>query len=90
MRVFTAAFVLTLVFNVTANGQWVTIADPNFAAFLNSQYPQCMMGNDLDTTCPEVLNESALYCNNLSITDLSGIAYFTNLSSLAKMLWRNQ
>jgi uncharacterized repeat protein (TIGR01451 family) len=62
-----------------ANAQWVTIPDTNFAAFLQQQYPQCMNGNQMDTTCSAIVNEDTLICNGNNIADLSGIKYFDNL-----------
>jgi uncharacterized repeat protein (TIGR01451 family) len=66
-----------------ANAQWVTIPDANFVAFLQQQYPQCMIGNQMDTTCSAVVNETVLNCSNKGISDLTGIQYFNNLQHLS-------
>ncbi len=65
-------------------GQYVTIPDAQFAAFLQQQYPMCMIGNQMDTTCPNIVFENAL---TLSIgsgapVDISGIRHFVQLFSL--------
>jgi uncharacterized repeat protein (TIGR01451 family) len=65
-----------------AKAQWVTIPDANFANFLTQNYPSCMSGNQLDTTCSDILTENYLWINNSSLSDLSGIEYFVNLNVL--------
>ena len=37
-----------------ANAQYVTIPDPNFAAWLNANIPAAMSGNQMDTTSSAV------------------------------------
>ena len=59
--------------------QYVTIPDPNFVAKLTQLYPSCMNGNQMDTTCTQIVNETSLWLDNLSINDLTGIRYFDNL-----------
>lgn len=63
----------------SSNSQWVTIPDTNFAAFLQQNYPQCMNGSLMDTTCSAIVNEDTLKCINKNIADLTGIEYFNNL-----------
>ncbi|MEO6166734.1 MAG: T9SS type A sorting domain-containing protein [Chitinophagales bacterium] len=60
----------------------VTIPDPNFAAFLQSNFGSCMSGNQLDTTCNEVTTEKSLDVSSSGIQDLTGIQYFDNLENL--------
>jgi uncharacterized repeat protein (TIGR01451 family) len=62
--------------------QWVTIPDTNFATKLQQLYPSCMNGNQMDTTCSQIVNAIGLDVNNSFISDLTGINYFSNLSSL--------
>jgi uncharacterized repeat protein (TIGR01451 family) len=63
--------------------QYVTIPDANFEFWLGaSGFGQCMNGNQLDTTCEEILNARAIYCNSQRIEDITGIQYFKNLDSL--------
>lgn len=65
------------------NGQnLITIQDANFAKFLIEKYPSCMNGNQMDITCPEILNEKSLSLNALQIGSIDGINYFSNLESL--------
>jgi uncharacterized repeat protein (TIGR01451 family) len=62
--------------------QWVTIPDTNFVNKLTQLYPSCMNGNQMDTTCTEIVNETQLDVLNSNIYDLSGVQYFTNLNQL--------
>lgn len=74
-------FLLTLPFS-KANAQWVTIPDANFAAYLQLNFPSCMNGNLMDTTCSGVVNAIIVGCNGMSIQDIDGIQYFDNLVEL--------
>jgi len=72
-----------------ASAQWVTIPDANFANRLNQLYPECMDGDQMDTTCPSIVNETVLYIGSwgttpesMKVSDLSGIQYFVNLEEL--------
>jgi len=72
---------LGLSFNNT-NAQYVTIPDANFVAWLNANYPNCMNGNLMDTTCNEIISETQLNISNLGLSDITGIHYFVNLQYL--------
>jgi len=61
---------------------WVTIPDATFAQMLNFSYPDCMNGNQMNTECPEIVNEIYLYLSYFYIEDLTGIEYFVNLEVL--------
>lgn len=65
-----------------SKGQWVTIPDTNFVNWLTLNYPACMNGNQMDTTCNEIVNETSVDCSHQFIHDLNGIQYFDNLDSL--------
>lgn len=53
--------------------QMVYIPDPNFRAFLQTEYPNCMDGDSLDSQCAEVVQEDILSINgNGLISDLTG------------------
>jgi uncharacterized repeat protein (TIGR01451 family) len=73
--------VLVLKFAST-KAQWVTIPDANFATFLQQIYPNCMNGNQMDTTCAGIVNETYLSVSLGNISDLTGLEYFTNLQYL--------
>ena len=62
--------------------QFVTIPDANFVTYLQTNYPTCMNGNQMDTTCVAIISETKVNCLNKSISDLSGIEYFDNLDTL--------
>ncbi len=79
-------FPLLIIFVIETKAQtYVTIPDSNFATWLNSNYPSCMNGNQMDITCNGIVNEDSI---DLSfgtmgyIKNLSGIENFTNLSYL--------
>jgi uncharacterized repeat protein (TIGR01451 family) len=77
---------LGLSFN-DAKAQYVTIPDVNFKNWLTTTYPACMIGNQMDTTCAAIVNETSLIVTYTStsypyITDFTGIQYFDNLQTL--------
>jgi uncharacterized repeat protein (TIGR01451 family) len=65
-----------------SKAQWVTIPDANFASKLTQLFPTCMNGNQMDTTCSQIVNAIGLDVNNSFISDLTGISHFSNLTSL--------
>ena len=76
---------LLLFFSVTlCKAQWVTIPDPIFANFLESDsyIGPCMNGNQMDTTCSGVVGTYLIDLDFYDITDLTGIQYFDNLGQL--------
>ncbi|MFD1551453.1 hypothetical protein DNU06_13375 [Putridiphycobacter roseus] len=62
--------------------QYVTIPDTNFVAFLQSNYSVCMNGNQMDTTCSDIVNAISLNCEGQGIINLEGAQYFDNIISL--------
>lgn len=74
-------FVVGLQIN-PVKAQWVNIPDPIFVSWLTQQYPDCMNGNQMDTTCFQVLAASTLDVSLLNLTDLTGVKYFKNLNHL--------
>lgn len=73
---------LALFLGKICSAQFATIPDPNFAVWLQTNHPACMSGNQLDTTCPGILGDTAVFLNNLGIADLEGIQYFASLRQL--------
>ena len=69
-------------FSFSSKAQWVTIPDANFVPWLTANYPTCMSGNQMDTTCSGIVNAVAINCNSISISNLTGIQYFDNLQQL--------
>lgn len=59
--------------------QFVTISDPAFANRLQQLFTSCMNGNQLDTSCTQVINASVLNVSGSNISNLEGIQYFDNL-----------
>lgn len=76
--------VVFLIKNKSAQGQhYVTIPDPVFVSWLQIFYPNCMNGNQMDTTCSDIVNAvSVSFSNTPSITNIDGIQYFDNLQNL--------
>lgn len=84
MKIFKIFFLLLFFgYNCKLEAQFVTIPDPNFVTFLQQHYPSCMSGNQMDITCPQIVNAPQLFVNSQSISNLSGVEYFVNLTSLA-------
>ncbi len=64
--------VLLISSKIKAQAPTYTVTDPNFLAFLNTNFPQCMTGNVITTTCaimaitwPATINVSGLGISNL-------------------------
>jgi uncharacterized repeat protein (TIGR01451 family) len=77
------AFFFFFGFLKETKAQYVTIPDANFRNFLQANYPSCMSGGMLDTTCTAVVNATTqVDISNQGITDLTGIQYFKNLKYL--------
>lgn len=64
------------------NAQYVTIPDSIFAEYLEDLYPNCMVGNQMDTSCIEITTEDFLDVSFLGIASLNGVKYFDNLFTL--------
>ena len=74
---------LALSLFLKAEAQFVTIPDPDFVQWLTLEYPSCMNGNLMDTTCTEILATTSLGLNGQTITDATGVQYFDSLISLS-------
>ncbi len=66
----------------TLKAQWVTIPDTNFVNKLTQLFPSCMSGNQMNTACSQIVNCTSLYLSSSYITDLTGVEYFVNLTTL--------
>lgn len=76
-------FALLVLISVGSKAQsWVTIPDANFVSYLQANYPSCMVGNQMDTTCFAITTATTVNVNSLSISDLSGLQYFVSLQNL--------
>jgi len=62
-----------------AKAQWVTIPDSNFVTKLTQLFPICMSGNQMDTTCAGIVNETTLIVNGSNISNLFGVQFFDHL-----------
>ncbi len=66
----------------TSKAQYFRIPDTNFAAYLDTTVPSAMVGNQLDTTNPVVKALRIIRVENKAIKSLTGIQYFTGLTTL--------
>jgi uncharacterized repeat protein (TIGR01451 family) len=82
MTLLSIAILLLTTFGNRSSAQTVIIPDPNFVTFLQNNFSSCMNGNQLNFTCPEVVNTTYLDCSIKGIHDLTGIEYFFNLDTL--------
>ncbi len=71
-----------LIISISSFGQFVTIPDANFVNWLQTNYPACMSGNQMDTTCPDITSATIVDVDYKNISDLEGIQYFDNLALL--------
>ncbi|MES2588317.1 MAG: leucine-rich repeat domain-containing protein [Bacteroidota bacterium] len=74
---------LFLILNQSVKAQYVVIPDANFAAWLQTNYPQAMSGNALNTQAWSVQSAIGLTLQNLEIENLWGVQFFSNLLTLA-------
>lgn len=85
MRRVLLALVLFFFITFSSNAQFVTIPDSGFVNWLNFEYPNCMNGNQLDTTCADILSPSTagyVSISGYTIHDLEGIQYFDAMTTL--------
>lgn len=83
MKTRLLAIAMLLCATFFAKAQYITIPDANFLAWLNNNgFSQCLVGNQMDTTCPAVMNTTQVSCTNKSIADITGIQYFDALRIL--------
>ena len=73
---------LLIIISVATKAQFVTIPDANFVAYLQLNYPTCMNGNLMDTTCTNITSDAYLNVSAQNISDLTGLQYFTGLTDL--------
>ncbi len=75
-----------VVTNTTTNeyvrDNFIVIPDPNFVIWLNANYPSCMRGNKMDTTCTGVKSALSVDVTGKNIQTLEGIQYFRKLTLL--------
>jgi uncharacterized repeat protein (TIGR01451 family) len=73
---------LLMIISFATKAQFVTIPDANFVAYLQLNYPTCMNGNLMDTTCTAITSATTLNFQFHSISSLTGLQYFKGLISL--------
>lgn len=83
LKTYLVLFTLLFSFiNSDLKAQWVTIPDSTFVEYLQENFPDCMNGNQMDTTCNGVLEATDLFFYLIPISNLEGIQYFQNASNL--------
>ncbi|MBD3638715.1 MAG: T9SS type A sorting domain-containing protein [Crocinitomicaceae bacterium] len=85
MKSIFSFFTLTLfiVINNVSEAQFVTISDPFMASWLQTNYPACISGYQMDTTCNAIVSETSLNIYDPDIYDFNGIQYFDNLDQIS-------
>ncbi|MBK7391366.1 MAG: hypothetical protein IPI23_20530 [Bacteroidetes bacterium] len=74
---------LCLLIDTKGIAQWVTIQDSVMSQYLNTYFPGCMNGNNLDTVCASAAPDTLLIMTTLGTAQtLYGLQYFTNVSSV--------
>lgn len=81
MRKLFTLFVLLLCLK-NAKAQYVTIPDPVFVSWLQSNVSIAMVGNQMDTTSLAVTTRTNMNVYNSGINDLNGVQYFDSLKEL--------
>ncbi len=66
-----------------AKAALVNIPDANFRARLQTLYPACFVGAQMETTCVGITSALGLSIESLNIINLSGVEYFTSLQYLS-------
>ena len=61
---------------------YVNIPDPAFRSFINTLIPGSIVGNDMNASHPGVVSLTVMNLIDPTITNLSGVEYFSNLVSL--------
>ncbi|MEO8588457.1 MAG: T9SS type A sorting domain-containing protein [Flavobacteriales bacterium] len=80
-RVLILLTALILLSALPANGQIVPIPDIAFRQYLQTNYPQVMVGDDLNTDAPELATITSLHL--AGVTDFTGIEHFEAVDSLS-------
>jgi uncharacterized repeat protein (TIGR01451 family) len=80
MKKFILIISILLLQFAPSKAQFVTIPDTNFVNFLSQNYPTCMNGSQMDTTCISGITILNLPYSN--IADLTGLEYFDSLTTL--------
>ena len=79
---FKLVFIAVLVSFLGNAQNFITINDRNFAGFLSTNFPNCMIDGKLDTSCDIINSTESLNLNGLQIESLEGIQAFVNLKTL--------
>ncbi len=81
-KAYTAILFLLLILSSRLAHAQFTIPDPNFRQFLVTTYPSVMNGDETLNIAAANALSVMFKCSNKGITNLSGIEYFTSITSL--------
>lgn len=79
MKAIRILLFLTIIQNVSAQNT-ITIPDSNFLNYLKTRVPNCIQGDQLDTTCSDLNSISVIQIFQLNIKSIEGIQYFKSLT----------
>lgn len=82
MKKIITLLLILLVFKIGKAQTFVTIPDPNFVSWLQTNFPTAMIGNQMDITNTQITTRFSINLSNQSISNLTGIQYFTSLIDL--------
>jgi hypothetical protein len=82
-KIFTIfAFATTMLWANLSKAQLVAIPDPSFRSYLQSTFPDCMVGDSLDPSSIAINSITEITVNSKNIQNLDGIQYFPFLTKL--------
>lgn len=82
MKSISSFFIVFFFFCLTLSAQNYWIPDSSFRARIKQKHPTCFTSQDsLITSCPGVINDTALYVGNSGIHTLDGLQFFSNLKT---------
>jgi len=82
MKKLISLFALMLCLTSINAQNHVTISDTSFAAWLQINIPNAMMGNQMDTTHIDVTSRKQIIIQNQHVASLDGVQYFDSLKTL--------
>jgi len=80
-NLFTLLALLLCLTSIKAQN-YVTINDTSFASWLQTNIPNAMFGNQMDTTHSDVTSRKQIIIQNKHVANLDGIQYFDSLKTL--------
>lgn len=82
LRILGGLVAIFYVFQTQVSAQFVTIPDAEFASYLSLNLPNCMSGNQLDTTCVDIQSFFSVNVSSSMIVTLEGVQYLDSVKTL--------